>query len=68
MLFSPDFLTYFEATAHLLEADPSLWCISTWNDNGLTYFDWDPQKLVRPESVCPSLQCLCMPATRLYVL
>ena len=47
MLFSPDFLTFFQATAPLLDSDPSLWCISTWNDNGLTYFDWDPNKLVR---------------------
>ncbi|KAK9813769.1 hypothetical protein WJX73_008446 [Symbiochloris irregularis] len=47
MLFSPDFLTYFQATAPVLDLDPTLWCISTWNDNGLTYFNWDPQKLFR---------------------
>ena len=46
MLFSPDFLSYFQATAPLLDQDPSLWCISTWNDNGLKYFDWDDRKLV----------------------
>ena len=46
MLFSPDFLSYFQATAHLLDKNASLWCISTWNDNGLKYFNWDPQKLV----------------------
>ena len=47
MLFSPDFLAYFYVTAPLLDRDPSLWCISTWNDNGLKYFDWDDHKLVR---------------------
>ena len=33
---SPDFFEYFEATKHLLEEDPSLWCVSAWNDNGKT--------------------------------
>ena len=46
MLFSPDFLHFFEATAVLLERDPTLWCISTWNDNGLKTFDWDPMRMV----------------------
>ena len=46
MLFSPDFLHYFQATAVLLDRDPSLWCISTWNDNGLKTFDWDPARMV----------------------
>ena len=32
--FSPDFLEYFEATLTLLRSDPSLWCVSAWNDNG----------------------------------
>ncbi|DBA72905.1 TPA: hypothetical protein ACH3X2_009866 [Trebouxia sp. C0005] len=47
MLFSPDFLHFFAATAVLLEQDPSLWCISTWNDNGLKTFDWDPMRMMR---------------------
>lgn len=34
MLFSPDFLSYFEQTAWLLAADPTIWCVSSWNDNG----------------------------------
>lgn len=32
--FSPDFFEYFEATLPLLRSDPTLWCISAWNDNG----------------------------------
>ena len=49
MLFSPDFFYFFEAAAMLLEADPSLWCISSWNDNGQRTFQWDPHRLVSAE-------------------
>ncbi|CAJ1398974.1 unnamed protein product [Effrenium voratum] len=31
---SPDFFSYFQATWPLLRADPELFCISAWNDNG----------------------------------
>uniref|UniRef100_K7G9J9 Alpha-1,3-mannosyl-glycoprotein 2-beta-N-acetylglucosaminyltransferase n=1 Tax=Pelodiscus sinensis TaxID=13735 RepID=K7G9J9_PELSI len=31
---APDFFEYFQATFPLLLADPSLWCVSAWNDNG----------------------------------
>nr|1FO8_A Chain A, ALPHA-1,3-MANNOSYL-GLYCOPROTEIN BETA-1,2-N-ACETYLGLUCOSAMINYLTRANSFERASE [Oryctolagus cuniculus] len=31
---APDFFEYFQATYPLLKADPSLWCVSAWNDNG----------------------------------
>ncbi|CAH1789143.1 unnamed protein product [Owenia fusiformis] len=31
---SPDFFEYFSATYPLLHSDPSLWCVSAWNDNG----------------------------------
>ena len=58
MLFSPDFLHFFEATAVLLERDPSLWCVSTWNDNGLKSYDWDPMRMVWPLLLCASA-CVC---------
>ena len=32
---APDFLTMFRATAWLLDADPTLYCVSAWNDNGV---------------------------------
>jgi len=32
---APDFLNLFLSTAYLLDADPTLWCVSAWNDNGL---------------------------------
>lgn len=31
---APDFYEYFQATYPILQSDPSLWCISAWNDNG----------------------------------
>jgi hypothetical protein len=47
MLFSPDFVAYFKQTAVLLERDPSLWCVSTWNDNGMAKIAKDPKRLFR---------------------
>ena len=29
-----DFFEYFEATLPILRSDPTLWCVSAWNDNG----------------------------------
>lgn len=46
MLFSPDFLTLLTAAAPLLDADPTLWCVSTWNDNGLRTFEWQATRMV----------------------
>lgn len=31
---SPDIFEYFLGTLPLLQADPTLWCVSAWNDNG----------------------------------
>ncbi|XP_044738364.1 alpha-1,3-mannosyl-glycoprotein 2-beta-N-acetylglucosaminyltransferase [Chrysoperla carnea] len=31
---APDFFEYFVGTYYLLKHDPTLWCISAWNDNG----------------------------------
>ncbi|XP_061711071.1 alpha-1,3-mannosyl-glycoprotein 2-beta-N-acetylglucosaminyltransferase-like [Cydia pomonella] len=31
---SPDFFEYFLGTYPLLKKDPSIWCVSAWNDNG----------------------------------
>ena len=46
MLFSEDFLNYMEAAAPLLDKDPSIWCISSWNDNGLNHLEWRNNRLV----------------------
>ncbi len=34
MELAPDFFSYFEALHPLLDTDPSLMCISSWNDHG----------------------------------
>lgn len=31
---APDFFEYFRALLPFLRSDPSLWCVSAWNDNG----------------------------------
>nr|XP_020502287.1 alpha-1,3-mannosyl-glycoprotein 2-beta-N-acetylglucosaminyltransferase-like [Labrus bergylta]XP_020502288.1 alpha-1,3-mannosyl-glycoprotein 2-beta-N-acetylglucosaminyltransferase-like [Labrus bergylta] len=31
---APDFFEYFQALYPILRSDPSLWCVSAWNDNG----------------------------------
>ncbi|KAK4036588.1 alpha-1,3-mannosyl-glycoprotein 2-beta-N-acetylglucosaminyltransferase [Daphnia magna] len=31
---APDFFSYFASTYQLLKNDPTLWCVSAWNDNG----------------------------------
>jgi len=31
---APDFFEYFSATHSILISDPTLWCVSAWNDNG----------------------------------
>ena len=33
-ILAPDFFEYFQATRAILEEDPTLWCVSAWNDNG----------------------------------
>ncbi|XP_067629634.1 alpha-1,3-mannosyl-glycoprotein 2-beta-N-acetylglucosaminyltransferase [Eurosta solidaginis] len=35
---APDFYEYFLGTHTLLKQDPSLWCVSAWNDNGKEKF------------------------------
>ena len=34
LIVAPDFLTLFRSTAWLLREDPSIWCVSAWNDVG----------------------------------
>ncbi|KAK6620244.1 hypothetical protein RUM44_006645 [Polyplax serrata] len=34
LTIAPDFFEYFLGTYWLLKKDPTLWCVSAWNDNG----------------------------------
>lgn len=46
---SPDFFSYFAATLPLLRADPELFCVSAWNDNGRPQVASDAQALYRTD-------------------
>ena len=35
---SPDFFSFFSQTVRLLEEDPSIYCISAWNDQVVKSF------------------------------
>ena len=48
---SPDFFSYFSQTLGLLVEDPSLYCISAWNDLGYEYTSADPSALYRVETM-----------------
>jgi len=47
MVVSRDFLQLFINTAPLLDQDPTLMCVSSWNDNGYKHLDLDPTRLFR---------------------
>ncbi|XP_054738847.1 alpha-1,3-mannosyl-glycoprotein 2-beta-N-acetylglucosaminyltransferase [Anastrepha obliqua] len=48
---APDFYEYFLGTHTLLKQDPSLWCVSAWNDNGKDKFidNTKPEALYRTD-------------------
>ncbi|KAI0220616.1 Alpha-1,3-mannosyl-glycoprotein 2-beta-N-acetylglucosaminyltransferase [Lamellibrachia satsuma] len=52
---SPDFFEYFSATFPILESDPSLWCVSAWNDNGKTSMVADKSELLYRTDFFPGL-------------
>lgn len=49
MELAVDFFPYFAAGAALMDADPSLYCISSWNDHGQQQFVRDPLVLSRSD-------------------
>lgn len=49
LLVAPDFFHYFRSTAWLLEEDPSLFCVSAWNDNGFKGVALDERRLYRTD-------------------
>jgi len=49
MEIAPDFFSYFQATLPLINSDPTIWAVSSWNDNGQAQFVADPQLLVRAD-------------------
>lgn len=49
MELAPDFFLYFEATSLLLSSDPSLFCISSWNDHGQARLVQNESALLRSD-------------------
>ena len=47
LLFSPDMMEFFLAGWSAMRDDPTLWCVSAWNDNGLKEHARHPRRLRR---------------------
>ena len=48
---SPDFFSYFSQLVSVLENDPSLYCVSAWNDQGYEHTSGDPSLVYRVETM-----------------
>ncbi|XP_075912954.1 protein O-linked-mannose beta-1,2-N-acetylglucosaminyltransferase 1 isoform X2 [Petromyzon marinus] len=48
---SVDFFSFISQTVHLLDEDPSIYCISAWNDQGYEHTSQDSSLLYRVESM-----------------
>eukprot|EP00035_Acanthoeca_spectabilis_P016383 m.333579 g.333579 ORF g.333579 m.333579 type:complete len:581 (-) comp16522_c0_seq8:633-2375(-) len=46
---APDFFEFFLQGRELLRADPTLFCVSAWNDNGKSQHVADPQRVYRTD-------------------
>jgi len=46
---SPDFFNYFRAAAKMMGRDPTIWTVSSWNDNGYSSRVEDPERLLRTD-------------------
>ncbi|XP_066958308.1 protein O-linked-mannose beta-1,2-N-acetylglucosaminyltransferase 1-like [Macrobrachium rosenbergii] len=51
LLAAQDFFSFFNQTAWLLDEDPSLWCISAWNDLSSLHIAHDTRLLRRVETL-----------------
>ncbi|XP_042242016.1 protein O-linked-mannose beta-1,2-N-acetylglucosaminyltransferase 1-like [Homarus americanus] len=47
LLLSPDFLSFFQQTAWLLDADPTIFCVNAFSVNSYREVAWDPTLLRR---------------------
>eukprot|EP00592_Proboscia_alata_P008860 CAMPEP_0194361466 /NCGR_PEP_ID=MMETSP0174-20130528/9051_1 /TAXON_ID=216777 /ORGANISM="Proboscia alata, Strain PI-D3" /LENGTH=1292 /DNA_ID=CAMNT_0039133693 /DNA_START=376 /DNA_END=4254 /DNA_ORIENTATION=- len=52
--YSSDFLPYMLEVGYAMKSDPSIFCVSAWNDNGKSLFATDPSRLYRTD-VFPGL-------------
>ncbi|XP_064110359.1 protein O-linked-mannose beta-1,2-N-acetylglucosaminyltransferase 1-like [Macrobrachium nipponense] len=51
LLAGQDFFSFFNQTAWLLDEDPTLWCVSAWNDLSSLHIAHDPGLLRRVETL-----------------
>ena len=49
MELSPDFFSYFEEAGKVMDADPSVYTVSSWNDNGQQMHVADEKRLYRSD-------------------
>ena len=49
MELAPDFFSYFEALGKVMDADPSVYAVSSWNDNGQKPHAWDDRRVYRSD-------------------
>lgn len=49
MEVAPDFFDYFRAFLPVLRQDPTLFCVSAWNDNGKSGFVNDTNRFYRSD-------------------
>jgi len=52
---APDFFEYFRSTFPILKSDPTLWCVSGWNDNGKQALIQDKAELLYRTDFFPGL-------------
>jgi alpha-1,3-mannosyl-glycoprotein beta-1,2-N-acetylglucosaminyltransferase len=65
LIASPDFLSYFEQTQRLLDSDPTIWCISSWHDNGIKGSSCNLKRLYRTD-MFPDLGWMLKRSVRSY--
>ena len=49
LIVSPDFFLYFDYTVPVAMEDHTIWCISTWNDNGKKHTVKDKTRIRRTD-------------------
>ena len=49
LLFSPDAMDFFLAGWAVMQVDPTVWCVSAWNDNGYSGMVREPKRLMRTQ-------------------
>ena len=65
---SSDFYEYFSAAYPILKSDPSLWCVSAWNDNGKFKIFYEIQLLIISYNYYENLNFFIIFYSLIYIL